>query len=109
MDDSQIQNSDQVQASLILFSVNDDLRKVISQWYEVMSENYNLIDDTPSIIENDPEFQENRHDQSILSFVLKTNKHITYDTEFGNDDLSPFGIHLIRNRTGNYIYEKEKI
>ena len=43
---------------------------MVNEWYDGCC-NYNLIDDSPSSIPNDPSFNENRHDQSIFSVVLK--------------------------------------
>jgi hypothetical protein len=40
----------------------------------MIKNNYTLLDDTPSIKPNDLEFKEHRHDQSLLSVLLKTTR-----------------------------------
>lgn len=58
----------QVQASVILFRVSDYTRKFVKEWLDwCLFEGGRLIDDSPSRTPNHPEFQENRHDQAILT------------------------------------------
>lgn len=65
----------QVQASVIFFRVNDKTRAFVAEWlhwclyrpFKVTFPERYLIDDSPSIAPNHPEFQENRHDQAILT------------------------------------------
>ena len=44
--------------------------KIATEWYDTMANNYNLIDDSPSKTLNPPTFEENRHDQSILTMLV---------------------------------------
>lgn len=44
--------------------------ELVKQWYNICSI-YSLLDDTPSKIPNDASFIEHRHDQSILSLLIK--------------------------------------
>jgi hypothetical protein len=58
----------QVQASVIFFRVNDTTRAFVQEWLDwCLFEGGRLIDDSPSQTPNHPEFQENRHDQAILT------------------------------------------
>lgn len=58
----------QVQASVIFFRVNDKTRAFVKEWLDwCLFEGGRLIDDSPSRLPNHPEFQENRHDQAILT------------------------------------------
>lgn len=58
----------QVQASVIFFRVSDYTRKFVKEWLDwCLFEGGRLIDDSPSRTPNHPEFQENRHDQAILT------------------------------------------
>lgn len=58
----------QVQASVIFFRVNDKTKAFVKEWLDwCLFENGKLIDDSPSRTPNHPEFQENRHDQAILT------------------------------------------
>ena len=52
-----------------------------------------MIDDSPSINENYKNFKEHRHDQAILSLLLKK-YNIT-----SNKTLTDF-VHIFRNKTG---------
>lgn len=58
----------QVQASVIFFRVSNVTRAVVKEWlYWCQFDGGRLIDDSPSRAANHPEFQENRHDQAILT------------------------------------------
>lgn len=58
----------QVQASVIFFRVNDKTKAFVAEWLKwCLFDNGSLIDDSPSWYVNHPEFQENRHDQAILT------------------------------------------
>lgn len=58
----------QCQASVIFFRVSDYSRWFVAEWLRwCLFEGGRLIDDSPSRAPNHPEFQENRHDQAILT------------------------------------------
>lgn len=58
----------QAQASVIFFRVSDWSRAFVKEWLDwCLFEGGRLIDDSPSRTPNHPEFQENRHDQAILT------------------------------------------
>jgi len=53
---------------------------LVNKWYETCC-NYDLISDTPSVSKNDDSFIEHRHDQSVLSLLLKKHGSIIIDDE----------------------------
>jgi hypothetical protein len=58
----------QCQASVVFFRVSDYSRQFVAEWLKwCLFEGGRLIDDSPSRAPNHPEFQENRHDQAILT------------------------------------------
>jgi hypothetical protein len=60
----------QVQASVIFIRVSDYAKQVVAEWlYWCLFEGGRLLDDSPSRAPNHPEFQENRHDQAILTTI----------------------------------------
>lgn len=63
-------NKPQIMSGASLWRKCETSLKMATEWYETMAANYNLIDDTPSKEPNDPLFQENRHDQSILTMIF---------------------------------------
>lgn len=44
--------------------------RIIQQWMDAC-ERYELVDDSPSVLPNHPEFKDHRHDQAILSLILR--------------------------------------
>ena len=82
MINDKIMNSDQYQAGLLLIKKNVLTSDFIDEWYNI-SCNYHLIDNSPSILQNSPEFIEHRHDQSIFSLLLKSDK---YNKSMDNND-----------------------
>ena len=58
----------QCQASVIFFRVSEYSKRFVAEWLKwCLFEGGRLIDDSPSRAPNHPEFQENRHDQAILT------------------------------------------
>ena len=77
---------------------------IVNEWYKNVS-CYHLLDDSKSIAENHPKFRENRHDQSILSLLLKKHKCVTLNDEtyfYPNWETNgaKYPIWAIRNRNG---------
>ena len=68
--DDKYLNSDQYQAGVVLYSINDKTKNFINEWYDLGCD-YHNIDDSPSISKNSDIFIEHRHDQSIFSLLLK--------------------------------------
>ena len=93
-----IMNSIENQATVIIIKKTKLTVEFIKEWYN-SSCNYNLINDEPSILQNHPTFIENRHDQSIFSLLLKTDKYKQLNT--ANNILNePYPILLSRKRSG---------
>ena len=92
MNTNQYLNSAQCQAGALLIYKNNKVTNIIDEWYSIGC-NYNLINDSPSLLKNTDIFKEHRHDQSILSLLLKKN-NIQSRHDISNC------IEYIRNRTG---------
>jgi len=61
----------QVSASVV-FRSPSEIDSLFEEWLQVATaQHYKFLDDSPSFAENIPEFIEHRHDQSILSLLLK--------------------------------------
>lgn len=93
-------NSPQVQAGIDFLVNTPAVRRMIEQWLAYAS-NYHLIDDSPSALLNDPRFIEHRHDQSVWSLIVKTNKCLTIpnETEWAPMwDAPDYPIHAKRQR-----------
>jgi hypothetical protein len=63
-------NTFQYSASFFVVQKTPSTIEFFSEWANRM-EDYHLVSDEPSKLPNVPEFYENRHDQSMLSMVLK--------------------------------------
>lgn len=63
-------------SGVLLFTVNSKTRKLVKEIDEIMQSDYHLIDDTPSIKNNIEGYMEHRHDQSIYSLCLCSNKDL---------------------------------
>lgn len=50
---------------------NTKTNKLLFEYLYKLCSEYPLVDDSPSILPNDPTFKEHRHDQSILSILMK--------------------------------------
>jgi hypothetical protein len=93
MNDDKYLSNNQWQAGAILLCVNNDVRNLINEWYNIGCD-YHNIDDTPSLEKNFDSFKEHRHDQSIFSLLLKKNN-------LYNNDVSLFNcIEILRNKNG---------
>ena len=96
--DEELKNSMMKQATVIIIKKNDLTNSFINDWYNI-SCNYNLIDDSCSNTINDVKFCEHRHDQSIFSILIKTNKYKNH-MDSDNNSLDPYPILLSRKRCG---------
>jgi hypothetical protein len=108
-----ITDTPQVQATYFYLEVNEKNYNLLSRWAILSVENnYSLVDDTDSYGIEGANYVEHRHDQSILSLLVKIQKYTTreYECHFKNKDYymnSPvmlYPIHSIRNRTGKPRY-----
>lgn len=74
LNNDKIKDSEMVKTNVIFIKKNNTTLDFLKEWYS-LSCNYHFIDDSPSILKNDGLFIENRHDQSIFSLLLKTDKY----------------------------------
>ena len=70
MNNTETLNSKMLVGGIIFFRKCENTIKLVNEWYKI-SCNYHLIDDTKSILTNDISFIEHRHDQSVLSLLIK--------------------------------------
>lgn len=61
----------QYQSGVVFIRKEAKTVALVQQWLDVFYENFHLADDTSSLSANEPGFVEHRHDQSILSLLLK--------------------------------------
>jgi hypothetical protein len=72
-DDAEIYNTEQIGGTVLFVKKTNDSLQIIQKWLQTYYDNFSLIDDSPSKSPNFPGFIENRHDQSILSIIVKMN------------------------------------
>ena len=70
-DRKEITETSQYQAGIIFIRKRCETVDLINEWLWVCTEHFRLVDDTPSWSSNLLGFRENRHDQSVLSLLLK--------------------------------------
>ena len=76
----------QIISGIFLLKKTPITRELVGKWKDIcVEENGHYLDDSPSKLQNDPIFRENRHDQSILSLLVK-NFAERYDFTFYEDD-----------------------
>ena len=73
--DKECRESRQIHGGSLMLCHSKKNINFIKKWFSLMVENnHHLLDDTPSIYPNCPQFREHRHDQSLLSLLLKTTR-----------------------------------
>jgi GR25 family glycosyltransferase involved in LPS biosynthesis len=107
------ENTGQIQGGMQFYIKCKKNIDILNQIYKLsIMMNYRYVDDSPSIEKNDETFKEHRHEQSILSLLLKKNNchYIKDETYFHPNwrDGIEYPIWAIRNRSGesyidNYI------
>jgi diadenosine tetraphosphatase ApaH/serine/threonine PP2A family protein phosphatase len=76
----------QIISGIFLLRNNSITRELVGKWKDIcVEEGGHYLDDSPSELPNDLIFRENRHDQSILSLLVK-NYSEKYDFTFYEDD-----------------------
>jgi hypothetical protein len=68
-------NTGQLQSGILFIKKTQKNVDLVKEWYSIMSQNYHLIDDSHSVSQNDPEYLAHRHDQSVLSLLVKTERY----------------------------------
>jgi hypothetical protein len=98
-------SSDQIQGTVIFMS-REFATTFCEQWSEIMvKDNFRFLDDSPSKKQEFTNFKEHRHDQSILSLLLRKQEVKSFITEeqfyFPPDwkNAKEFPIWTTRNRT----------
>ncbi len=86
--DKKYTDTPQIEANTIFLKKTDKNIEFLEKWLDIFYNNFSLADDSPSIIENDPDFIENRHDQSILSILVKKNNMFTLPCKNIYSDIS---------------------
>lgn len=76
----------QAHAQFFVLRLNNRTRRFMQHWEDLVS-NYQLVSDEPSEEPSSPWLTENRHDQSLLSMLVKANKPVFDFAEF---DSAPF-------------------
>ena len=113
LNDEKILDSPQVQATYFYIEVNDYNQTMLLEWADLcVKENFAFINDDESTGVNNDTFCEHRHDQSILSVIVKKYRmHIqNYECHFRsidyfiNSKVLLFPIHSIRNRSSESKY-----
>ena len=103
-----IVGEDQIQSGLLFFKKSKENIQFLNQWVELCTtKNYELVNDLLSQ-QNTTDFVEHRHDQSLLTLLIKTHKlghllpvedyHIKYFKKEQYPACYPF--QCLRNKTG---------
>ena len=71
LDDSSITDSGQLLSGAHLTRKTQLAEEFVGRWHDLCHNHFNLITDEPSALPNLPGFEENRHDQSAYSVLLK--------------------------------------
>jgi hypothetical protein len=107
-------NTKQIAATFFILQNNSNNRKLVSTWLEIATtNNYHYIDDTLSLMKNSIGFREHRHDQSILSLLVKKEHFMIIDFDFyynsklyyPNSYILKYPIHALRNLTNISILD----
>lgn len=69
-------DSNQFQATIILFKKNKETVSLVKNWISIFYQNFALVDDTPSKSINLDGFVEHRYDQSIFSLLCKHHRKV---------------------------------
>lgn len=65
----------QVMGTHLMIRRDSPQHAMLSEWYEVMvQDDYHLVDDSPSRAAERPQFKAHRHDQAVLSGLLKRDR-----------------------------------
>jgi hypothetical protein len=71
LDSYELLETGQITACCFLIKKTERIIKLIEKWNHICINNKNLIDDSTSSLQNDKSFVDHRHDQSILSILVK--------------------------------------
>jgi hypothetical protein len=106
-------NSPQIQATYFYLEVCAENLELVKRWAEISKiNNFSYVDDS-HLYGYDNTFIDHRHDQSILSILVKKAELKTYITEdnfkhseyYINSQIMLYPIHTLRNRNGIKKYD----
>jgi hypothetical protein len=72
--EDEIAISGQIAATLMAIRNTEASRALVREWAQFMASHEDLILSIPGSLPNHPTFRDNRHDQSVLSILVKTHK-----------------------------------
>jgi hypothetical protein len=104
--------SGQIQTAPSFFRSDSANQDFTHEWLDMcVVDNYHLVDDTPSHLPNSPTFQDHRHDQAILSGLIKKyGAHVipdeTYWAPNWEETGKTFPIWAMRNRSGVSVLDQ---
>jgi hypothetical protein len=87
--------TEQVQATTFLIEKCDETVALVQEWYETCC-HYHLINDAPSVFPNRDDYDEHRHEQAVLSLLLKKRGFYSIPKEITLESV----ICMSRNRSG---------
>lgn len=90
--------TEQIQATTFVMVKCERTTAFVKEWYELCS-NYHLINDVPSVIPNRPDYDDHRHEQSVMSLLLKKRGFYPIPQEITLESV----ICMSRNRSGCYF------
>ena len=90
--------TEQIQATTFVMVKCERTTAFVKEWYELCS-NYPLINDVPSVIPNRPDYDDHRHEQSVMSLLLKKREFYPIPKEITLESV----ICMSRNRSGCYF------
>jgi len=104
-----LMNTGQIISGIVMWKNNQFNRNLVNTWYNICAENqYQYITDSASPIENHSKFREHRHDQSVLSLLIKQAGAYcalpdeTYFTNWHQDGAT-YPIWATRNPTSTFV------
>ncbi|RDU70706.1 hypothetical protein CQA66_07660 [Helicobacter aurati] len=77
LDNPKFTESPQIKGGVIFMKKSNKTLRIIDEWLQIFYNHFHLVTDSPSRTANYPEFQENRHDQSIFSLLMKIHNCVT--------------------------------
>lgn len=104
-----IMDTPQIVSGVLIIKKNSESIDILKRWYRIMYDHFELVNDDTSARTNHSGFIENRHDQSILSLLLKKQDAKVLGTEEIEGDKALFNDHPIlalRDIGGRLHYKK---
>jgi len=90
--------TEQIQATTFVMEKCDRTTAFVKEWYELCC-SYHLINDVASVIPNRPDYDDHRHEQSVMSLLIKKKEFYPIPKEITLESV----ICMSRNRSGCYF------